>query len=229
MAPTITPNPVAAAIAAHATASTRHADLAAKAEGAMATLRDRMADRQALLDRAAAGGPITAADLRAAEESIRAAEHDYSVAVAIAEAARRTLEKAEVALLHARAAALRDAEATIRAAATDAAAEVDRRVQAARAALASLQATAEQFSALDLAARDLAQQVEDAGRRNGDLAGAHRSTWPKPPTVAVLAVASLAINVTRAGTVPQPGAEDRRILRPLAEWLGVAAVPARAA
>lgn len=225
---TATP-PLAAAGAAYADALARRDDLAAKVLSARAALAAAGTHKRTLIDNAAAGAPLAAQDIRQAEDATHAVECDLVVAEALAEAGQRHFEASEIALFHARAGALRADEAGLLAQAAEHARAVDTALADARAALARLQDTAVRLGSLSLISRDLAGQIAEAGRRNATLAGQHRSTWPKPPTVAVPVVAALAIDLTRGSNVPQPGAEDRRIHRPLAEWLGVAPALAKAA
>lgn len=83
----------------HAAAVERHADLRAKADQAAETLAVVQEERNDLLSRAAGGEGVTASDLRAHEDKIRDQEAELVLANAIADAAQRRADEAELGVL----------------------------------------------------------------------------------------------------------------------------------
>jgi len=183
-------------------------------------LDEALAAKQALLTDAASGQSVTVSSLHAAEEATRAAETDHRLAAATAQSGRALVEQTEVALLAAQAEAIGEERAAI----------LESTAEAARAALARLQATAARLNGLGSRANEHTGRLESAARTNSVLGTIHRSTWPKAPAIPGLSLLpQLSVEALWAASDGHGTVEEKRVRQPIEEVVRGVRLPAQQA
>ena len=164
---------LAARQAAHAAAIQRHAGLTALVAQSAAAVSAARTDRAALIDRAAAGSEISAADIRAQDATIADVKREHELSLAVLASAERQRDMAEIAALNGQAAAIRDALSIA----------AGRRVAAGAALDAAIAATREALAAYDAAGAALQRVLGSAAHHDFALReiASHNAILSKMP------------------------------------------------
>jgi hypothetical protein len=170
---TTTPNQV------HAAAIKDHTEALARQQSADAELAAATLEKQNLLRQAADGGDVGTADIRAAEEAIREAEASAVLARAVTEGQRRRMDRAEIAVLTARAAELTESWRKAVQRRIAAAQAVDDALEAARAKMAEFDDAHLDQSVVFAEANHHDQHVAQRAGENAELAAIQTPYRPR--------------------------------------------------
>jgi hypothetical protein len=170
-------------------------------------LPEAIAARDELLAAAGRGEPVTAQEIRAAEDATRDAEAADMLASRNAGFAKAEAEREAIGK-HAEDARAIDAQTAAAVSAyLGAARDLDSAMAGARAAASALNMTAGQLAGADREAHRHNSDVNaDALRHNATLRASHESTWPRATTLGAEATALLARPVRAEIVITQHGA-----------------------
>lgn len=162
--------------------------LAADMNGAAARLSQAMAAKNALLNSAAAGKAVSAQELRAAEEAVRGAELDATLAAEVGKHTTAERQRAQIEQRQAEADALAGRMAALAREHLAAAVALDAAMAAAREAAATLDAARRAIEETDGAAHQHNEMLKADARANAILASQHSSVWPKARVIAAMPI-----------------------------------------
>jgi hypothetical protein len=205
--------------------------LATDANAATERLSTAMAAKRDLMVAAATGKPVRADELRAAEESVRAAELDATLASEVAKFTIAERQRATITQFQDRAATLASLTADLARKHVEAARALDAAMVAARAAAEELDAARLALVGADAAAHQHNALLDAESRSNAVLNVQHRSAWPKARTVGPLPTTfgrALRPELVVFNPAPSPlagtGGRDE-VVRQTAEQLALGAHP----
>jgi hypothetical protein len=160
--------------------------MAGDAHGASIRLAQAVEAKRSLMASASRGQPVTAQELRQAEEVVRAAELEATLAAEVGKYDAAQRQRAQIAQFKDRADTLANLMVEKAAEHVAAALALDEAMAAARAAAARLDDARLALEEVDRACHSHNGLLDAEARTNPILAAQHRSTWPKARTTAAL-------------------------------------------